>query len=339
MQAMAMWESERITVEAQAEGLLMTVILENAFRKIIESSTTKVPAHVAMHSQWWGEHLEHLASDYSFYRQTGENIFHFNQGLIEMLKHTDVDEITFDCLSFPFEAFYLHFETGLPLTESLLVDGAYIRSVDSNDPNPLQALFISFTTVRSDGDYGRRWDTLDFVLNDSSHSYVLTFENGETVGEALKLALEDQTAAKGVDHEFLEDWLRVARPLIQLTLNCLFYLSYEKREVECRYSSDAPEKLVQMASNATLSKERQRSESKLYSLGFRKVHFCGGMASHNSPDGHGGDVIPHWRRGHWRNQPYGSSNSLRKLLWIQPTIVRPDKGYPIPKRLYELPEG
>lgn len=29
----------------------------------------------------------------------------------------------------------------------------------------------------------------------------------------------------------------------------------------------------------------------------------------------------HWRRGHWRHQPHGPKNSLRKDLWIEPLIV------------------
>jgi hypothetical protein len=29
----------------------------------------------------------------------------------------------------------------------------------------------------------------------------------------------------------------------------------------------------------------------------------------------------HWRRGHWRNQPYGPARHERKYLWIEPTLV------------------
>lgn len=38
--------------------------------------------------------------------------------------------------------------------------------------------------------------------------------------------------------------------------------------------------------------------------------------------GHGGgSVRPHIRRGHFRAQPYGPQHSLRRPLWIQPTLV------------------
>src|SRR5271157_5756644 len=29
----------------------------------------------------------------------------------------------------------------------------------------------------------------------------------------------------------------------------------------------------------------------------------------------------HWRRGHWRAQLYGERHLLRKLIWIEPTLV------------------
>jgi hypothetical protein len=35
----------------------------------------------------------------------------------------------------------------------------------------------------------------------------------------------------------------------------------------------------------------------------------------------GRDVKPHWRRGHWRMQPYGEKKSLRKRMRIPPVFV------------------
>jgi len=38
-----------------------------------------------------------------------------------------------------------------------------------------------------------------------------------------------------------------------------------------------------------------------------------------------GELPPHWRRGHLRRQAHGPQHSLRKLVFIMPTIVRADK--------------
>lgn len=38
-----------------------------------------------------------------------------------------------------------------------------------------------------------------------------------------------------------------------------------------------------------------------------------------------GEVSPHWRRGHFRMQPHGAQQSLRKVIFIAPTLVRADR--------------
>lgn len=37
--------------------------------------------------------------------------------------------------------------------------------------------------------------------------------------------------------------------------------------------------------------------------------------------GQGSSPRLHWRRGHWRNQPYGPRHELRKHLWIEPMLI------------------
>lgn len=44
-----------------------------------------------------------------------------------------------------------------------------------------------------------------------------------------------------------------------------------------------------------------------------------------SADGENGEVRGHWRRAHFRMQPHGPNSSLRKLAFIGPTLVRPDR--------------
>ena len=41
--------------------------------------------------------------------------------------------------------------------------------------------------------------------------------------------------------------------------------------------------------------------------------------------GENGQVSAHWRRGHFRLQPHGPQSSLRKVLFIMPTVVRADR--------------
>ena len=48
-----------------------------------------------------------------------------------------------------------------------------------------------------------------------------------------------------------------------------------------------------------------------------KVHRKGAPSGINN----GQPRRPHWRKGHWRNQPYGPRNSLRKIIWMRPKRI------------------
>jgi hypothetical protein len=39
----------------------------------------------------------------------------------------------------------------------------------------------------------------------------------------------------------------------------------------------------------------------------------------------GGEVAPHWRRGHMRMQAHGPQFSRRKLIFIAPALIRADR--------------
>jgi hypothetical protein len=48
----------------------------------------------------------------------------------------------------------------------------------------------------------------------------------------------------------------------------------------------------------------------------------------------GGSVTPHWRRGHFRMQPFGIGNQQRKLIFVAPVLVHAEQlqgDVPTPK--------
>jgi hypothetical protein len=50
-----------------------------------------------------------------------------------------------------------------------------------------------------------------------------------------------------------------------------------------------------------------------------------GTAAGGDASSKGQELSAHWRRGHFRSQPYGPQAALRKIAFIAPTIVRADK--------------
>ncbi|MCT9633885.1 hypothetical protein NOX73_32960, partial [Pseudomonas aeruginosa] len=49
----------------------------------------------------------------------------------------------------------------------------------------------------------------------------------------------------------------------------------------------------------------------------------------------GRSVATHFRRGHFRSQPYGPERSLRKVIFIPPVVVNPGQSE-LPGRIYEV---
>jgi len=124
------------------------------------------------------------------------------------------------------------------------------------------------------------------------------------------------------------------REALRLIVNALCYLVAYPDDVETRYPDGTPPALLEKLKRATKPKERQRTTSKLLSMGYTRVHFCGRAVHEHELVAPRGEVAPHWRRGHWRRQAAGPKHSERKLIWIMPTIVRRDKGEPERGRIY-----
>ena len=58
----------------------------------------------------------------------------------------------------------------------------------------------------------------------------------------------------------------------------------------------------------------------------------------HAPGTHG-EVSPHWRRGHFRLQAHGPRNSLRKVIFTAPILVRADRLGPGDMRLKQQPKN
>lgn len=328
-------------------ALTFGAVIEGVYQKMIAAGAGRAPQTVAGNPGWWAMEWEAATTAYAQFRAAGENIFHFGPGLVEMLSHTDVDDVPSSSLRFPFRDFYIHLEAPVPIAEGVLVDGVYVSptteggagpdnaAADGGRPKP-SSLHLVFTTVRPGADYLAHRDPLEFLLEGPARFFVLPFEESEEIGPSLREALawsEDRDADEGS----VAMWAKATPALVQLTVNCLLYLSYERREVEHGYPPHAPENLVRGAKDANSRAHRERSQGKLAALGFRKVYFCGRSIGPRSEAAAGAEMAPHWRRGHWRDQAHGPRHTLRKLLWIMPTEVRPDKGPPQGKHIYRMP--
>lgn len=294
------------------------------------------------------------------FEKTGSNIFHLQPSLVEMFRNSSVDEIILDNLKTPFELFYVYFGPASRLQmegDDAYIDGAYIWNTSFTDN---EASFSITLTSSLDPEKALQLPWLQRLARDTGFHFSLgAFKGSEvTVREAFdehfvnpyeKLGRETYESlnaewakefpgfkfSKSYD-ESLSSWETdpkyrdpALRPALNLAINAVCYLAYEKREVVERYPDFAPERLVRQATTGSTLKEQKRGRSKLDSIGFRKVFYCGDSIERHSAQTHrkgGSEVSAHWRRGHWRNQAHGTGQSLRKLIWIKPVLVNEGSG-------------
>lgn len=297
----------------------------------------------------------------------GRNIFHFSDGLVGLLKLTDVEDVQWGSIKFPYSCFYLYFgpqsEWGLGDLDHL-VDGAYLGEVPFSEERKLDVLLTTRPHTEVDSN---AWN---YVLQEDRY-YYFPFEVAlpeVTVGDTFRqtvgtdddfnkgwaphqVSLEAQRMARraGVDlrnrpagetakgqkiRERLE-WLPVFRQALKLVVNCLCYLSSPSREIADRYPKS---ELTRRITEAPSPLERARARNRATREGYTLIHFCGDSLEHETPSTPSGrELSAHWRRGHWRNQAIGQGRSEHKLVWIRPTLVRKDRAAEgIPGHKYDV---
>lgn len=225
---------------------------------------------------------------------------------------------------------YIHFDnkglTPIKLNEAgSLFEGAYVISY----PESLRIVLCS--RLPADTDVCVRWQER-YDLRVAAEYHHLAAD--EALKHALADDLQDLDRAalclqqKGMDtaqatrlRARMQAFAPQFQQALQLVLCALAYRTAYPDEFLAGWAADAPERLTRMA-DAGSPKEKARAKSKLWSLGHVPV-VCLGDHYHDEeePDLSRGTTKVHWRRGHWRHQPYGQGNLLRKLLWIRPMRV------------------
>jgi hypothetical protein len=276
--------------------------------------------------------------------QKGANVFDIRPALVDMFKNTDVDSVRPFVIKFPFNDIYLYWSDAASIIiDGKLVDGAYI-SLDYLENDTILGLTVTMTT-NSFTDPTEYASTGAFLIAEPHYSVMLMLDDEpekETVSAMLNRDyLNDNASFKTVDVEerrhFLQ-WKQQIEDVLRLTFNALCFLGSKHNDAITAYSEGAPRSLVDKLSKAKTAKEIKRNQSKLESLGYRKVHFMGStFSSHHSSQASGSQKSTHWRRGHWRNQALGPKRNQHKHIWIMPTLVNKEKDFQqVTPRVYDV---
>lgn len=309
------------------------------------------------------------------FKEHGSNIFDLAPELVALFKKTSVDDIILEDINLPYETFYLHIgeEAGIVAAEwdndddlRIPIEGAYVsRSTHSVRGLDEGSLIIDFVPGFADGcaEHGLSYSIIfDFHQGEGGYyqagkktpiieAYQRQFENpfleiSEREWESMQAAAPSRTQSIGTLQQARDNWRPsedhllwrgTAPELLKIVINAILFLTSEKDDVVLDYPVYTPAKLMAKAKKGD-TKEAKRAQSKLQSMGYRKVAFVGrktASAYRNSLSER--SVLTHWRRGHWRRQPYGTRGSgLRKLVWMKPVLVNAASGVDlIPGHIYE----
>lgn len=263
----------------------------------------------------------------------GQRIVSVGPTLCEGFENTDLKGLRLCDFNLPFESVYLYLEN-CPWTAnthqgSFQVEGLMVYRLGGLDGRPSIRIMLC----------PANWDPKSIPI--FTPSLIVKEEDYEAdCGQMAQLALKrdlldiesmrlksDLNAEKTLKTAFETQTKNapVYEKALNLVLNAFAFMSGYPEQTESNvFSSAAPSKLVKQAKEGS-PKEKERSLSKLRSLGFVPYFKVGGATEIElscamglgSKDG----VRPHLRRGHWMHQAHGQGRTLRKLMWRKPCLV------------------
>ena len=284
------------------------------------------------------------ATLYCAYRESGGHIFDVSGDLTGMFRHTSVDDIPVADLNSPYRAYYVHFgpQSDIPLDGEWLVDGVYVQ----HEPKAGLLQFV-FTTYPEDPKTLLAWHQTpepSFALAIAGDHYdqllgvavAATIEERRThLRDKINRGNTSTVTDTGVEllvnaklqgeHQLaiMERRLSAMQSALELAVNAMCYLTAYPDDIVSDWPVTTPQDtLVKTRKGHPVV--RQNNISKLESQGYRKIHIAGrslrkGPAKLDKQEVPG--IRTHWRRGHWKRQPHGPGNTLRKMVWIKPTLV------------------
>lgn len=325
--------------------------------KVIASRPLRSRLHSASRTSRRMFDLNDMLLFYAGFVTNGRQIFDIPSQLCEMFRRTDIDEITAESIRVPYPCVYLHFgpQPDLALEPDWTPEGAYVCEVRSDDERALQFCIVSAPSnleqyrefdVNIEPSYAQALGPRQMKMPlGRAVEHVLTQKmaqlRNEAAGDALP-GLIDGARAFAAEHKATLESVQATRAkeelglidrrhhcyleMLKLIVNSLAYLTAYPKDVETNWPANTPPGLLKQLGMTENRNEQRRIQSKLASLGFTPVHICGRrlvreLAKGADASGSEGHRAVHWRRGHWRHQPHGPHNSLRKLLWVMPTLV------------------
>ncbi len=317
-----------------------TMKIQNLLFEQMVECENKYPPPFSISEQNFNLKLSKELNLFGFYHKwqnSGRNIFHFTKELLTLFENTEVGDVPFNLIQYPFKSFYISFadldkKFGFDnIGNEYYLDGVFIVK-DFAKKNQIDFFFNSFI---KDATSSKDWlfgSYSSLICGWYRINYSEKENNLNASGFIDKFLNENphEGATEATDMFFSE--------MIKLSINSLCYISSKQEKEIKEFPKDTPQYLIDNYSNAKTKHKKEILKTELSKKGYSKVSFLGQAYKKNDKVelSSGKTTSVHWRRGHWRNQPFGQNLNETKLVWIKPTIVNKEKGEPKKGRIYNV---
>ncbi len=288
------------------------------------------------------ENSEHLAGikiicdiqEYK-YRKCEGTIFTTSNSLDFLLKNTDIgNEIPLAYLRPPFKNCYIEFTTDRSSEISLLnsstglhiLEGVYISETEILPNTEASSLYEGFRDI----DIKKPFRVIDLMFtgspikkadnrDDTLRSQGFYIQNQE---KTILEEIEDIKRDYGNDDDFTNDLDYLLDALNHMAKVLLFINSKQYRDTAFNERKEIIKKISSLKSTSKIRKyERKLRTAYNRTIISPKddIHYL-----KEDSDQHPSNTKPkkaHWRRGHFKMQPYGPRASQRKIIFIEPVVV------------------
>lgn len=324
-----------------APFLKLTTDMERIVSGMIDSEPGAQPRSQSAANELW--HLTRFVAN-------GLRMYQLSPGLAELLIKTNVGRVQTDWIQLPFPSFYLSFPPGLdaymysidgckyPILGALITDQELGEGVSGSSLKAGRYMSLAFL---AEGDQD---DSILFSL----HIYMDT----DTLDDAMRAVidrmgalLEKESIKLSQATERFKNWKQFLRQykkdltrMCNLVANAILYATCEnpeitnlrspRKELEARLKKVGPKKQSRLQRQITKTSGLDRQV-----LGGSIVVERGEKENTVFSTGSGHKVmVRHMVSGHWRNQPHGPGNELRRWKWIAPHWRGPDGAEEVVKR-------
>lgn len=274
----------------------------------------------------------------------GRQIFDLTDEVVEMLEHTDFGDCTLAGLHLPYDAFFVNFgkreAIHVPFDkdeEFEYLDGAFVATTPYDDQGNLRLKF-GFSTCKKSGEgVMLPGYFLDFTPEEQAMPVALAFEHAIARRTSNFLDKPDdndfEKAINSHRRGEINDGGEILKLASSLIVNVLFYLDSLGAQRHLEPGRDTPTDYVVRWAQSN-PRQREKMKSKLLSEGYTVVYLLGREFRSSNKTAHGGSLRAHWRKGHWRWQPYGQANTLIKRIWIKPQVINADSSDDLTGHIY-----